>query len=420
MTSLASNAAPPQAAKDAVALATAALSLALLNGHPFWLSNAVVCALAAAAVLIPHLGSAASGFGARRSVDALGLLLAALTLIAAVSAAVNPTELTAINLVLGYAIPLALYFAARQARLTVAGVCWIVVALAAGLIVRFGIGLTVFVQVFGVPETPIAVFFMRDEVQSSDYVKATFGNTGNTASLIAVTLPVLLASLALLKLSAAARLLIAMAVALLLLNAVITGSRGVLAFSVLAFLAVLAFFANRRTTLAYFAALLGIAAWLNVGVPTGLELDPLIDYFTFAGETDSSAIERADSIAIGLETIRNHPLGVGPNRSVEVNEFSVPHQFALNQGSDIGFIAIGLWALITLFVLARAVPDAIAGRRPDVSLAAIFSLATAIWLLYGITLNIATTSGTCISWIGLFALYAGLANNATLRTRATA
>jgi hypothetical protein len=420
MTTIALTTGQPRAVNDAVALSAAALSLALLNGHPYWLSNAVVCALAAAAVLIRRAASAPSGRTPQRSVDTVGLLLAALTLVASVSTAVNLGALTAINLVLGYAIPLALYFAASQAILTRAGVRWIVVALAAGLVARFGAGLVVFADNFGVPSSPVTVFFMRDEIQASDYVKATFGNTGNTAALIAVTLPVLLAALTLPTLGAAVRLLVAAAVVLLLLNAIITGSRGVLSFSMLALVAVLAFFAGRRAILACGLVLLGIAYWLSASPITDLDLDQLIDYFTFAGQSDSSAIERTDSIAIGLETIRNHPLGVGPNRSVEVNEYSVPHQFALNQASDVGFIAIGLWTLTCLSVLARVVPDLAACRRRGVRPAAIFSLATAIWLLYGMTLNIATTSGTCISWIGLFALYAGLANNPTLRTSAAA
>ncbi len=418
MTSVALNAGQPPAANDALALAAAALSLALLNGHPYWLSNAIVCALAAAAVLVTRLASAPSVHTSSRSVDLVGLLLSALTVVATVSTAVNLTALTAINLVLGYVIPLALYLAACKARLSRTGAQWIVVALAAGLAMRFGTGLVAYTENFGVPDNVVGVFFMRDEVQASGYVKATFGNTSNTAALIAVTLPVLLAALTLPKLGLPHRLLIVVAVGLLLTNAVITGSRGVLAFSALVFLAVLVFYTSWRATLAWGFALSGLAAWLGTAVL--VDLDLLIDHFMFAGPSDSSAIERADSIVVGLETIRNHPLGVGPNRSAEVNDFSVPHQLALNQASDIGFIAIGLWAVICVAVLVRAASDAMAYRRRGVQPSAVFSLAAAVWVLYGMTLNIATTSGTCISWIGLFALYAGLGNNPTLRTPATA
>jgi hypothetical protein len=405
----------PASPSDTLALCAVAFSLAMFNGHPRWLSNAAVCAVASLLILVSSSARSRDPRVCDNRLDWLGWLLAGLTVAASVSTLFNASALTAINLVLGYVIPLLLYFASRDARLAVAGIRLVVLALSAGLLLRFGIGLATFVTTFGLPSNPIEVFFMRDAVQASAYVDATFGNTGNTASLIAVVLPVLLASLARLGFAWPGRVFIVVTVVVLLANALVTGSRGVLAFALLSAALVVALFVRWRSIALSACVALASAAWWSDALLGDADLSGLFDYLTLAGATDHSAIERAESISIGLETVRENPMGVGPNRSIEVNAYSVPHQFAVNQASDIGILAFALWGLITVTVTLRFSADAAATLRGTGVPSVVFSLTAAIWLLYGMTLNMATTAGTCISWIGFFAMCAGMANNKSLR-----
>ena len=398
-------------------LALAAFSLGAFNGLPFWLSNAVACTLAClwvAARPAPSLHGDTPG-----APDWLAALWALLVGAALASTLVNFTALTVVNFFLGYATPLLLYVVARTCRLLPREIRWIVMGLTLGLLLRFSYGLLVFAQTFGIPEHPVAVFFMRDAVQSSAYVEATFGNTGNTASLIAVSLPVLLFSTVLLRFGAISRIVCALAIGVLLANTLITGSRGVLLFTVIAAALVLCPWANRHRIL----SVIGVGAVILLAQNGLARLSPvgevdatvLFDYLTLQSENDESAFERRESIRQGLQAFADHPLGVGPNRSAEINQYSVPHQLALNQASDIGWLALPLWIAIAGVITWRFIADFWGYCRGSRRHRIVFSIGAFVWLAYGMTLNIVTTVGTCISWIGLLALFGGLSRNPSLQ-----
>gem|GEM_PF-4429422 len=276
---------------------------------------------------------------------------------------------------------------------------------------RFLYASSIFLIEFGVPDNLLAVFFRRDLTQDSLYVDATFGNTSNTASLIAITVPVLLLSLVVGGRSFFHISSVAVALALLTANAWITGSRGVIFASVFSLVLVTIGCKVRGfLALTAVATLAMFAHWAPKMADTE-SLETLIEYATFALDSDQSAVERARSVQIGLETIKTFPLGVGPNRSAEFNEFSVPHQFLVNQGSDIGLLSIPIWALIFVHLVLSSVRHLKRYTRFEHYPAQMFAAGLLIWIIYALTLNIATTSGTCISWIGLFAVYAGLSRN---------
>jgi O-antigen ligase len=154
------------------------------------------------------------------------------------------------------------------------------------------------------------------------------------------------------------------------------------------------------------AAILGAVVILTLSEWGSLAMFQTL--LTFDFDNDASLSERADSIVIGLQSIADNPLGVGPGLSGQFNQYTIPHQFIVAQGSEIGALGAVFPTLIFLVLMLRAIRSTVVpGCAGDVVSFA-FSCGALTWSVYAIVTNIAVNSGPTIPWIGMLALFAAL------------
>jgi O-antigen ligase len=337
--------------------------------------------------------------------------LAAMTVIAGASAvAVDPSQRgivqwigTYVSLLLVYLGCVATPFNRRLATAT-----W--VALTLGALIPLIAGVLAYYREWGFP-TAVEVLTSRYDMQRmSGYMDATYGNTGNTAALLALLTPAWLAVAAARGIGRKLRLLCAAATVIALTHALIVESRTL--FIVLVLLLLPVAYYHRRPLMA--AVGLALAAALYYLLPLMAEAEALLQE-TFGrvadnAASDQSVEERTEAMRIGLKVMLDNPaLGVGPGNSPKVNMYTSAHQFWINQGQEIGLLGLALSALISLAIfwrllaLLRARP---AGPPMDpIGNLRFAAMAGACgYIFYGCIANMPLSATVVNVWVGLLAI----------------
>lgn len=388
---------------ERLAVWSMAFVLPAFNGRPFTLSSGFVC-LPLALALLMHVSFKDQG---RSLVPQHSRLTAALfggwVLVATVSTVAHPSEETAINLLWGYWTPFLMFLSLIRLKFKAQDFQGVLASFALGLALRFAYGALMFYLEWGIPSLNDLLLARFDIDRMHTYVEATFGNTGNSASVLAISLPVLVMTLLLVPLKKAVRVTVILSVIVITINILITGSRA----AILLATTVLMVATFKLNALRRFAMLvvLAISVFLFIfyaNIPNTSRLEAVV---TVDNKGDASVGERIESINYGLETIRDFPLGVGPGMSRIYNPYHVPHQYAVNQGSDLGILGMGFSAFLGVIVIFRFINFRIKRKLVEGNPMSIFIIGIFGWMLYAMTTNIPNNSGPSIPWIGLFSMF---------------
>jgi hypothetical protein len=385
-----------------------AFCLVAFNGRPFVLSSGFYCLLLCFALLAVNGVSASTFVGAGFGSVLIAGLWSLWILVACASALVNFEVSVGSALLWGYLVPFLVFLSVVGAGIDARGRIYVVVALATGLILRLGAGAVQFFREWGLPNAAEILVARYDLQRMAGYMDSTFGNTGNTASIAAVLFPVFLVTTVWLRLGSVFKAVSAVGLVTVIVTLAITGSRSAIMFSFFSALFVMIRLASPLMSVAFLGlfsvtgatALFTLSDWGSLGV-----LETLL---TVDLDSDASLSERADSVVIGLQTMADNPLGVGPGLSAEFNQYTVPHQFIVAQGSEIGALGAAFPALIFVVLVLRAIKAPTDSRCVGSIVSFAFSCGALIWSLYAMVTNIAVNSGPTIPWIGMLALCAAL------------
>jgi hypothetical protein len=371
-------------------------ALVAFNGRPARLSSGFVCLLIAAALLAHGLIKRNGELGVPRRALTTMLVLGAWVFTATLSTVANSSAEAYLNLLFGYWTPFFLFLMLAGLRPSPRDFAWIFVSLAGAVLIRFTLASAIFLRDWGFLSLDALIMAHFNVPRMGPYMDVTFGSTSSTAALIVALMPILLLAPLVTRLGTASRLIVTAASVVLGLNALITGSRGAL----LVIVAVGCFAAFRLRSKWRFALLIALAAGAAAFAATAGEaiLRRFTSAATFDTLGDNSVRERFASIEYGLGMMADHPLGVGPGLSHYYNPYDVAHQFAVAQGSEIGWAGAVVVAVLTALIIAGALARG-SGRGEGPEFA--FRIGALSWIVYGMTTNIPLNSTATVAWVGL-------------------
>lgn len=396
---------------ERLAVCAAVFALVALNGQPAILSSGPMCLAIAVGLLTHRLVKRGGALVVSRRQSPMLLIFALWTFVAALSAVAAGDPEGVWNWAFGYFTPLLLFASLAGLRPSRTDLAWMVLAMAAAALLRFGLAGVVFVSGWGLLSLDALLMAHFNVPRMQPYMAVTFGSTSQTASLVVVILPVLLVSLFVLPFRAIGRGLILTAAAATGLNVLITGSRG----AVLVLIAVAGFAAFRLRSRWRYAMLLALTVGVALFVSAAGEA--ILERFSTAARLDmledASVRERWVSIEHGLGIIREYPLGVGPGLSYHYNPHHTPHQFAVSQGSDIGLAGMIAVIVLTVLVLARSFGP---GRDRTAGPELAFLVGALSWLAYAMSTNIPLNMSATVAWVGLLVVFLAFSAPATVKS----
>ena len=287
----------------------------------------------------------------------------------------------------------------------------VLTAFALGLAFRFGYGAVTFYFEWGIPSLPELLFARYDLVRMQTYMDATFGNTSNSASIIAIALPVLVLSMLTRPLRVTTKLILGAGIGILALNLLITGSRaGILVVSVV--LVVAAWKMHSRWRYPILLTLV-LAVYLLTVYAGDFFTSSLMSVLEVNTQADDSLAERVESIEFGLGMLFDYPLGVGPGASRLYNPYDAAHQFVVAQGSELGFLGMVFVLLLVGIVVFKALAVPLNSEGTALPLAAVFRFGALSWAFVAMTANVPVNYGPTIPWIGILIMLLALGDMAS-------
>lgn len=386
------------------AVCLVAFVLLAFNGRPFTLSSGFVCLLVASVLLMRGMHKFGGSIVLPRRSKPIAFLWAAWTLAATVSTLAN-YEMDAVNnLLWGYWVPFLLFLSLVRLSPSRDDFQWIIVFFAFGLALRFGYGALVFYSEWGIPTLSELLFARYDTVLMVGYKDATFGNTGNSASILAIALPVLVWSLIVSgSMKRIVRIVLATSIVILCANVLITGSRSAMLISAVV-LIVSTFKLKTRSRYALLLFLV-LATYLFAEYAGERATGRFATVISADVQEDTSLAERVDSMKIGLGMMFDYPLGVGPGMSQFYNIYDVAHQFAVAQGGELGILGMIIVLLLAGFVVAGIIALKLSKYVDEANPAVAFRFGAFSWIVYAMTTNIPVNSGATMPWIGMLAMF---------------
>lgn len=353
------------------------------------------------------------GMAAIGPLPALAFLsLTALMIVGGASAAlVDPDAATFLHWAGVYLSPVLLYAAVRSIEWDERLARWAWSLLLAGTLVPLVGGLAAYYSEWGVP-TGLELLLSRYSLERmTGYMQATYGNTGNTAALLALLLPAWLAALLSPKPRPLARAVALVGLAVAMCHVLIVQSRTLFLVMLLVLPVILLFF-RVRIAPAVIALLLIAGA---VVLPALEARDRFVELTVGAldGEgEDQSVSERVEAMHIGLALMRDHPaFGVGPGHSTTANPYTTAHQYWVHQGAEIGIAGFLLSVLLSLAVFIRTAVAFLRGRTPGGDRwAFLHAVGPAGFMLYGVIANMTLAMSVVNTWVGLFAMLLAMAD----------
>jgi hypothetical protein len=353
-------------------------------------------------------------------------LLAAMSgmaVIGGASALSRPSHTSVVQWIACYISPLLLYLgcAALPYCRRRASAIWAAITL--GALLPLLAGLLAYYTEWGFPNAIEILTSRYSLLRMAGYMDATFGNTANTAALLALLAPAWLALASARGLARSLRWLCALAVLIAVLHALIVESRTLFIVLVVMLLPVAVF--HRRFVMG--AVGLAFSYALYKVLPLLAEAQQLLQATASAvsrggggggglsGEYDYSVEERFEAMRIGLRLMRdNLTLGVGPGNSPRWNMYTSAHQYWINQGEEIGLLGFVLSVLLCVVVAWRFAALLVQRRELRAEPAAQLRFAALAgasgYFLYGSIANMPTADTVVNVWIGLAAIMLGMAD----------
>jgi hypothetical protein len=388
---------------ERLAVCLVAFVLPAFNGRPYRFSSGFVCFLVAFVLLIYRTLKHRDWIALPRQSGPAAFVLAGWVLVAIASAGANLNAAVGLNLLWdllwGYLVPFMLFMSLVGLKIDQNDFRWVLTAFALGLAFRFGYGAVAFYFEWGIPSLAELLFARYDLVRMQTYMDVTFGNTGNSASIIAIALPVLVLSMLTKALRATTKLIIGGSIVILALNLLITGSRtGLLIVPVV--LVVAAWKMHSRWRYPILLALV-LAVYLLTEYAGDVFTGSLISVLEVNTQADNSLAERVESIEFGLGILFDYPLGVGPGASRLYNPYDIAHQFVVAQGSEFGFLGMVFVLLLVGIVALKTLAVTWNSEGTALPAAAVFRFGALSWALVAMTANVPVNSGPTIPWIGI-------------------
>ena len=392
---------------DRWAVCLVAFVLPALNGRPFSLNSGFFCFLVAIFLLLR--GSRNSGGRIEIPIPVhsrtIAYLWASWALLATVSTLTNLTAEALNNLLWGYWVPFFLFLSLVGLKPSRDDFQWIFGAIAFGLTLRFGYGAWVFYLEWGALDLNDLVFAHFDLGRMNAYMDATFGSTGNSASILTIALPVLIWSrIALVSMTRMIAAVIIFSIVIVFVNMLITGSRSALIISAVVLL--VSSFKIKLRGRFILLLLVGLAALLMNEYAGDTVVDRFSSVLNVDRERDASVDERFDSIILGLGIMIDHPfVGVGPGMTAKYNIHSVAHQFAVAQGGELGIPGFIIVMLFAGLIVKRIFSLDFDKYTDEINPAMAFQFGAFAWVIYAMATNIPTNSGPAIPWIGMLSMF---------------
>jgi len=339
------------------------------------------------------------------------LALVGLMLVAAVSAfLVDPRADTWMHWAGSYLSPVLLYVAVRSVELgaRTRRHAWSLLTL--GALLPLAGGVLAYYREWGIPSGAELIVSRYALERMAGYMTATFGNTSNTAALLALLVPAWLAWLVASRPASLPRWLALAAVTVGMANVLIVQSRTLLVV-LLVFVPLVLWFHRVRFTGLVVLLMLTFGALL---LPALDARDELLEHTVGAVSADGddgSVSERKEAMWIGLGLLEDHPvLGVGPGNSATLNPYTTAHQFWIHQGAEIGVAGLVFSVGLSLAVFARFAAAGLRSRRRQGQRDEFLNLVgPAAFMLYGVIANMTLAMTVVNAWVGTFAMLLALA-----------
>ena len=397
---------------DLIAVCLVALSMGGLNGFPFPLCNGLVVLPAVFVMTANGLLRRGGRLGLARRAVAPTVLFGAWTALATVAAVANSSSEAFETLLWSYWTTFLLYLCCVSLKPSDRDLELILLCLATGFLLRFSAATLVFYQLYGIPSLS-QIFDIHFQIAGMEpYRDVTFGSTGNTGALVGYTFSTFVVALMTRKTRWLSTIVLLLTVAVLGVNFFITGSRG--AILVAAF-AIAAGSIKLRSRWRYLIVLAIPVAYLLLAMSSGQSFSHrLVAAATLDSQGDGSVSERMDSIRYGWNLMLQHPFGVGPGMEHWFNPYSVAHQFAISQGSELGpagLLCVSVLGAMVLWSAATSVPP------PERRLSYAFVAGALAWIVYAMTTNTPMADGPNMPWAALLALFLAFGTAASTTTR---
>lgn len=397
------------------------------NGEPLWWSGLVPTLVLGSAAVAMQLPGGAAGSSLSRDLMLVPVLLTVGCVVSLASLALtDPTLDGAVLWASAYLSPVVVFTAVFACRLDERRAGQLVAVMALAAAVPLLRGLVEFYRAWGVP-TGVEYLFARYDLQRmSGYMRATFGNTGNTAAYLSLVVPLCASACLRDAPSAWQRWIFRIVLTAAALNVLIVQSRTLFFVLVPSLLAVM--YVHRTRFRRALSAL--VVAAVATALPAFAALDQALELVVGVADgagSDQSAFERMEAIGYGWRLLLDHPgLGVGPGRSLGLNPYASAHQFWVQQGAEIGVFGL-VWSVlltVTVFIATWRVARQARGRaRGSWQFTCIIGAAT--FLLYGAMANMALAESVVNAWVGMMAALLAVAatgapNESALKLRGKA
>jgi hypothetical protein len=384
--------------------------LAAGNAYVIWW-NSLVPSLILAPLIAAVCAAARDGIVLQRPALGLAVCFAGFALISLISAAVNPrNDDTVVYWLAAYCSPLLIFIAVQSLVVDESFLLRCMAALTAGAMIPLAHGLVEYVVEWGIPTGTDLLISRYIEERMTGYMRATYGNTGNTAAYLALLLPAWIGLCVRPALQLRWRALFIVAAALGLLHVLIVQSRTLFLVLLLIIPCVLFFF---RIRLIWFAAVAAALAAIIV-IPVLGVLDQFSALTVGAItelDSDDSVVDRFDAMRFGIRSMLNLPaFGLGPANTFTENPYTTAHQYWIHQGSELGVWGFVLAVYLSLWTLTRF-GTLVLNRAPQMPRMAFMFVAAAgpaAYMLYGCIANMQLASSVVNSWIGICAAMLGL------------
>lgn len=377
---------------------------------PLWSGLLPTLALAPLVVLFSSRPGRFALALTRRELPAF-LALVGLMLVAAASALlVDPRADTWLQWAGSYLSPVLLYVAVRSVDpdARTRRHAWTLLTL--GALLPLAGGVLAYYREWGIPSGAELIVSRYALDRMAGYMTATFGNTSNTAALLALLVPAWLGWLVASRPASLPRWLALAAVVVGMANVLIVQSRTLL-FVLLAIVPLVLWFHRVRFTGFVVLLMLTLGVLLLPALDARDELfEHTVGAISADGE-DGSMSERKEAMSLGIGLLEDHPvLGVGPGNSATLNPYTTAHQYWIQQGAEIGAAGLLLSMALSLAVFARLAAAGLRGRRrPEQRDEFLNLVGPAAFMLYGVIANMTLAMTVVNAWVGTFAMLLALA-----------
>lgn len=405
---------PALTAFQAAMISVVAFCLTAMNGVPLvWSSLPPVVAISGLLMLQRDpkvmFGHAFSG-----PMLPFSLMFVAYAILTVTSAFVSGETDSINEALLRTVAPLVPFLALAGVKIRARHIEWIIGGFVAGTALLIFRATLAFYSEWGVPDLSTMLWARYNVIRMSGYMAVTLGNLSHMGLYLTLLTPFFIAVLAYFKVSRPLIIAIAILLVLSLLNAVISGSRT----AIVLIIPLTALIFARRGPGALLV-LMGILAVLAVmGAIYGLDpvsqTDLINRFVPSEGATgfDASAVERVDSIYLGWDVFKEHPIfGIGPGMAYRYIPYGIPHESVVHMLLELGVFGGTLFLAISLAMIASAA-RAILAPDPDGSLhwRAAWLIGPASYFLFGILGGIAFTMSMALVWIGVVYTMVSLAH----------